>query len=501
MLSRGLDTPNMLRNYPEVEVFALLAVTVMAALMAAPAAFADDNAPTFDFHGYMRAGVGHFSHGGSQTRWNSDYVGRLGNEEDTYGELALGSRVFKKGDTEFYVNSRVAVKSMGDNDYEATDRANGVFSNADINDNTTNAGSYSWEDTEFALRELNAMVKGFIPGKKDATLWAGKRFYQRHDVHLWDYYYEDLSGSGAGLENLQIGPGNFSVAWVRKAHDSITKMEDGTAGSYWDTKTLTDENGKPILDDDGNPQTVLTKRDSTYGNINIFDIRYGASLWNGGWLEISYSAMDPDKAHSDHVSYNDNAASAGWSSMWTVEATWSGSWGFNKAAFQYGNHGWNIGNHNTWYGSYADMSDNKWWRVIDQGEVTVLDPRFHIMYAARYDRQDFGYDRGWGTGDGFKTFAVAVRPSYQVTDYSRIMAELGAYWTKYTGIDNADDQGQKYTLAYALSPSASLWARPEIRLYVSYLHHSNGDSIPDTLHDNLSWSSAVNFGIQAEAWW
>ena len=135
------------------------------------------------------------------------------------------------------------------------------------------------------------------------------------------------------------------------------------------------------------------------------------------------------------------------------------------------------------------MSDNKFWRVIDQGEVSFLDPKFHLMYAVRYDRQDFGYDRNWGTGDGFKTFAAAIRPSYQVTTYSRVMAEIGAYWTKYSGDKsnnkNLDDQGQKYTLAYAIAPNASLWARPEIRFYVSYLHHSNNEAINDTVHDNL----------------
>ena len=462
----------------------VLAVSVMAALMAAPA-MADDNGPTVDFHGYMRAGVGHFSHGGSQTRWKSDQVGRLGNEEDTYGELELGSRVFKKDDVEFYVDSMVAVKSMGDNDYEATDRANGYFANASIADNTTDAGNYSSEDTEFALRQLNVQVKGVIPTNKDATIWAGKRFYQRHDIHIWDYYYWDVSGSGAGLENVQIGPGKLSVAWVRKAHDQITEMEDGTAQKY------------KYIAKDG----TIQEDKSTYGNVNIYDIRYAGSYWDGGYLEFGYTAMDPDKAHSDHVWYNDNTSSAGLSSMFTIEWTQSGNWGFNKATFQYANKGWNIGNHNTWYGSYADMSDNKFWRVIDQGEVSFLDPKFHLMYAARFDRQDYGYVRYKGSGDGFKTFAVAVRPSYQVTTYSRVMAEIGAYWTKYTGIDNADDQGQKYTLAYAIAPNASLWARPEIRFYVSYLHHSNGEAINDTLHDTLKWNSAVNFGIQAEAWW
>ena len=463
----------------------VLAVSVMAALMAAPA-MAEDNGPTIDFHGYMRGGIGHFSHGGSQTRWNSEFVGRLGNEEDTYGELEFGSRVFKKDDVEFYVDSRIAAKSMADNDYEATDRANSVFSTAEISENTANGSSIASDDVEFALRELNVQVKGLIPTNKEATIWAGKRYYQRHDIHLWDYIYWDVSGTGAGLENVQLGPGKISVAWLRKAHDQITKMENRETQSYY----YIDGNGK------------IQKQDASNGNVNIYDIRYAGSYWDGGYLEFGYTAMDPDKAHSDYVSYTDNAESAGLSSMFTAEWTQSGAWGFNKATFQCGNKGFNVQNHNTWYMNYSDVSHNKWWRLIDQGEVSFIDPKFHLMYAVRYDHQDWGTDRS--EGDGYKTIAAAIRPSYQITTYSRIMAEIGAYWIKYSnykGEGNPDNQGQKYTLAYAVAPSASLWARPEVRFYVSYLHHSNGEAIKDTLHDNLSWNSAVNFGVQAEAWW
>lgn len=45
----------------------------------------------------------------------------------------------------------------------------------------------------------------WLPG---STLWAGKRFYQRHDVHMIDFYYWDISGPGAGLENVDLGFGS-----------------------------------------------------------------------------------------------------------------------------------------------------------------------------------------------------------------------------------------------------------------------------------------------------
>lgn len=43
-----------------------------------------------------------------------------------------------------------------------------------------------------------------------STIWAGKRFYQRHDVHMIDFYYWDISGHGAGIENIDLGFGKLS---------------------------------------------------------------------------------------------------------------------------------------------------------------------------------------------------------------------------------------------------------------------------------------------------
>ena len=50
-------------------------------------------------------------------------------------------------------------------------------------------------------------------------LWAGKRFYQRHDIHMNDFYYWDISGPGAGVENIDLGFGKLSVAATRNTED------------------------------------------------------------------------------------------------------------------------------------------------------------------------------------------------------------------------------------------------------------------------------------------
>ncbi|MDY6321604.1 MAG: carbohydrate porin [Succinivibrio sp.] len=445
----------------------VLAVSVMAALMAAPA-MADDNGPTVDFHGYMRAGVGHFNHGGANIRWNSEGVGRLGNEDDTYGEIELGSRVFKKGDVEFYVDSMIAVKSEGDNDWESTGKA-------------PTFDSKSSEDADFALRQLNLQIKGLIPGQKDAVIWAGKRYYQRQDVHIWDLYYLDISGSGAGVENLKVGPGNLSLAWTRKEHDGATYEDTGS----FDSPTY-------YYFNDGT--TKYVEKVGADMTINYFDARYGVSLWNGGWTELCATVESPNKP-KNFVYQHDN----GTSTQITANVVFSGAWGWNKTTLQWGNKGWVSGS--SWYDNWDDADDAYMIRFINQGEAQFGDSDFHLMHAIRYVYTNMDND----SVDTKKELAVAVRPSYQLTPYTRIMAEVGAFWNK-TSYNNGDadsaSQGQKYTLAYAIAPSASLFARPELRFYVSWLHSSNGnESISDRMASGNTFTNGVNMGVQAEAWW
>ena len=62
----------------------------------------------------------------------------------------------------------------------------------------------------------------WLPG---STIWAGKRFYQRHDVHMIDFYYWDISGPGAGIENIDLGFGKLSLAATRSSESGGSGAE------------------------------------------------------------------------------------------------------------------------------------------------------------------------------------------------------------------------------------------------------------------------------------
>ena len=53
-----------------------------------------------------------------------------------------------------------------------------------------------------------------------AQIWAGKRFYQRKDIHILDFYYLNDSGTGAGIEGIPVGTlGQASFAVIKQQVD------------------------------------------------------------------------------------------------------------------------------------------------------------------------------------------------------------------------------------------------------------------------------------------
>ncbi len=425
--------------------------------------------PSFDFHGYFRAGVGQSSQG-ANLGWNQSKVGRLGNEGDLYSELEFGTEVYKVDDVSFYIDSMVQLNSDGSDDGE--DMLNGKD-----------------DDMNVSLRQFNLQVKGLIPGQPNAVVWAGKRYYQRADIHIIDSKYINISGNGAGIEYLQAGPGTFSFAWIRKDAQQITyDFNDlGYYGTY---------NGDL--------------------NINYLDARYaGWAPWAGAWTQFQVAVAIPHGA--DGVARDGTFVSGdpvhdnGTSVMATAELSQSFSAGYNKTVLQYFNkalahNAIDIGG--GWNDAWHDNEDAKGFSIINTGEVNVTD-NFSFTHVLHYGyASDMGSN--YGDEDNHSIIRAVARAGYQLTTYTRLLAEVGSYWEDVEYKDGTDRSadGQKYTLAYAIAAGKSLMARPELRLYASYLV-ANGDDIASNVGPNsigavtggTSDDTEWNFGVQAEAWW
>ena len=372
-----------------------LAAAVLAAVMASPAAFADDGwTPNVDFHGYFRAGVG-VSRDGGQIGWNISDVGRLGNEADTYSEVELGSTVWKQGDLSFYVDAMFAMYSDGGQDVEAVQSGLNGY-NGDVEEDSTTR-----VQTGFAFRQFNLQIKGLLPNDKDAVVWAGKRFYQRHDVHIIDQKYVNVSGSGAGLENLSVGPGKLSVAWFRQ-----DRADNAIAHNYLDTDP-----------------TGTTK--AHFRNVNILDLRYAGSYWDGGWLEFISSTYFPNKGKSGGIQ-NYNQTDNGTAEQFTVDIVQGWDGGYNKTVLQYANGAlapatWQM--NGSWYAANSDFKSDNAYDIINTGSIRFGNSNFRMEHVVQ-----FGYLDGnavwdyWGATKtkSAKQFKAVIRPSYQLTQYTRI---------------------------------------------------------------------------------
>jgi maltoporin len=80
-------------------------------------------------------------------------------------------------------------------------------------------------------------ARGVLGSRKDTQFWAGSRFYDRHDLHMSDFFYRDMSGFGGGLENVTLGTG-WALGGIheRRFANGLNKLSvqygNGVASSF-----------------------------------------------------------------------------------------------------------------------------------------------------------------------------------------------------------------------------------------------------------------------------
>ena len=483
----------------------LLLAAVVAASVSAPALA--EYTPNAHFYGFARAGV-------SSQHYNVDdpekaRLGRLGYESDIYGEVGLGTTVAKVDDSEWNINSRVAYKSTLNKDWQTADNTN------------------STEHANFAFRELYFDVKGFFDSDKDAVIWAGKRYYHREDIYINDWRYYDISGMGTGIENLSLGSGKLSLAWIRRDENRDYK---------WD------ETSKVVLEDD----EKLDKTYSGYGAVHFLDAQYDFPVWDKASMELRATYMINQHDNAKFLQYGyvaKNEVGNGTRFEVKLNQGFSSGWNTTAVIFDFGSHTGSAGfGTGSWCDSSGAANSAHGISLFNYGDFKITD-RFGIMHSIYFARSG-GYDdnvngenfigkvladdknKGVTANSGYKAFMFAIHPYYQLTKMTKLVLEGSFYtetWSKVGKKDgvvkNFDEnqKGQKLTLAYVLSPDASnIWSKPEIRLFATYLHSnengidfSNGFGAKEATivykngykREATKNHNNVIFGVYGEAWW
>ncbi|MGL6312279.1 maltoporin LamB [Vibrio sp. WXL103] len=402
-------------------------VSVIAAAVAA--SLAAGSAFAVEFNGYMRAGTGISGNGQGDLSVNKNGIGRLGNESDNYYEFGLAKQL-QTGEKSWRIESMIA---------------------------QGNDGASGWEDGDFNVAQFAVKAQGVLSFDKEATLWAGKTYYQRKDIHITDFYYLNTSGTGGGIENLSLGNTKLSLALIQDGdHDESTGY--------------------------------------------IFDARLAnIGLWKDASLELAL-AYNFATEKDDATEVADDGA------LVTGILHQGFSAGFNQTILQVGTGGYGVQAANFWgSGSYYARGTEAFndavgsrlinWGVINLGQSWELGHQAALLSGTDIG----GQDDGNYTGQQFdiSQFSVVARPMYKWNDTMRTVFEAGlnAGERIADGGQSLEDFGNaKFTVAQSWAMGDSFWARPEIRVYGSY--------IVDTENEPFNGDDTEYvFGIQAEAWW
>ena len=424
-------------------------------------------ASAVDFHGYFRAGAQASTQGGEvYCLGNGNIghkVGRLGDECDTYAELTLNQEVYNKANNKWTLNTLVAYGTAEGNRDLQGDSWQGV------------GGDGPWNGQRLSIREL------WTGYQTDAgyQIWAGKRFYQRKDIHLLDLYYLNDSGYGAGIEGIDVGMGNLAFA--------VTKWVNDGSSDY---------------------------------NRNVYKLD---ARWNGipvgplGNLDASviYALPFISEQQEANAAGNARANRANSGALVTLDlntAVNSDSVNLmNHFVVQYGTNGFGyIGQNGNHAGdNYTPDLDDTGVRVIDWGTLDA--GNFGLGYSLIWAHVDNGDDHKaagatWTTERSGWIYSIVLRPEYKWTEFTRTTLELGYSSQKTNGwmAPGEDPDVYKVTLAQQFTPGKGFWTRPAIRFYVSYIggdEFAEGWAVGYKNKNKDGDEHQITVGTQVEAWW
>ena len=420
-------------------------------------------ASAVDFHGYFRAGAQASTQGGEvYCLGNGNIghkVGRLGDECDTYAELTLNQEVYNKANNKWTLNTLVAYGTAEGNRDLQGDSWQGV------------GGTGPWNGQRLSIREL------WTGYQTDAgyQIWAGKRFYQRKDIHLLDLYYLNNSGYGAGIEGIDVGMGNLAFAVTKWANDGTSDYNRNVykLDARW--------NGIPV---------------GPLGNLDA---------------SVIYALPFISEQQEANAAGNARANRANSGALVTLDlntAVNSDSVNLmNHFVVQYGTNGFGyIGSNDNHAGdNYSPDIDDTGVRVINWGTLDA--GNFGLGYSLIWAHVDNGDDHKaagatWTTERSGWIYSIVLRPEYKWTEFTRTTLELGYSSQKTNGwmAPGEDPDVYKVTLAQQFTPGKGFWTRPAIRFYVSYIGGEEFAAVYKKWNKDGD-EYQITVGTQVEAWW
>lgn len=460
-------------------------IKLVAALVAA---FATQGvmASSVDFGGYLRSGSGSSTKGGTGVCFrlngdsafdpgqhgNVDGAGRLGNECDTYGEIKLGATMGESEGTKFGVHTLIAYGTQQVADYEQTIPA---------------------------FRESYASAEGFGSGAlAKSTVWVGKRYYNRKDVHIVDLFTLEVSGPGAGIENIDVGVGKFSYAMMKLGNANYQSLTgDNTGGVNPGGQQI----GRVTLA--GNPGQQETNHDLRLEGINLGkagSLGFGTNIIRSNNTDLYGNQLNGYSAWASHSIVVFGGSVQNGLTLQTAH----GAGSLNGEGLPWANS--------------TNPGEHSGWRVIDAVNFEFGDKVNGAAFLG-YGKENFPW---FGTtscclskGTDRTTTSLVVRPVYHFTENTSLAVEAGTTLVRGSNLNYDGNFGyttnhlNKLTIAPQISMGSGFYARPVLRAYASFYNWNKGGAHACTgrecqtvvagAFDNVT--SATTYGVQMEAWW
>ena len=167
-----------------------------------------------EFAGYARAGVGLAIKGGKQVCFvlnGADTKWRLGNECDYVIEPQFTGRLVQRDDGSNW--GVVVMPGL----YRTWEDPNG-------------ADKTWFNDVPTVFRQIYFFGEN-IPQLLHGRIWGGRRYYDRLHLDINDQFLEIHDSDGAGIEDMQVGSGKFSVAFLMNPNSEADQVPSPTMGA------------------------------------------------------------------------------------------------------------------------------------------------------------------------------------------------------------------------------------------------------------------------------
>ena len=368
---------------------------------------------------------------------------RLGNECESWVELAVYQDI--TFDNEISIHNQVRPIFLGNNE----------------------------ESLElFDWGELYSEISNIFDNS--AIFWVGRRFNQRYDSHMTDYWYFNMTGDGLGVNNFDLGEvllsynllfhklnpttvNNDKYALLQ-SHDLrfVKKIDRGEitlflnymavgAESFSATQQVNNVDGYALglVYEDKN---IFKELFGMKGN-NISGIFYGSGVAKNAGAYTPYM----QKVH-ENEEFVENLI----------------------------NSGTNVESSNT----LRILNNN----AFDNDTVGIMS---NFVYEYRDNKDFINEKQSW--------LSFGIRPYWFIERYTRLLMEFGYDYVD-NKIENENYNLTKVTTALEFALEKGVWERPVLRIYYTYANWNDKTKNMGTDY-YAGDTSGDNIGIQLEYWW